>query len=125
MGQYIQDMFTVAMGGGTIRRFGEMAVVTLPDAPLVTSSDALQKAQRWARSRNTSGHEAEDRVQLLAQLETLIAHTDSSSVTRGDPPLLTKLVKRMREEGMDLQVWRIPQPVLDALEAEASAEFDR
>lgn len=125
MGQYIQDMFTVAMGGGTIRRFGEMAVVTLPGAALVTSRDDLQKAQRWARSRNTSGQETEDRVQLLAQLETLIAHADSASVTRGAQPLLTKLVKRMREEGMDLQVWRIPPPVLEALEAEAAAEFDR
>lgn len=117
MGQYIQDLFTVAMGGGSIQRYGEMAVLVLPGAALVTTREDIQKAQRWARGRNTTGSEDEDRRCLLAQLETLIARGDYDCLTRGASDTLARLAKRMRDNGMDLQAWRIPQPVLDALPA--------
>lgn len=112
----------MAMGGGTIRRFRDMAVVTLPDAALVTTRLEIQAAQRWARSRNTTGSEQEDRNCMLAQLQTLIARNDYDCVTRGSSATIARLAKLMRDEGMDLTAWRIPQSALDALPPVAAAD---
>ncbi|HSW14755.1 MAG TPA: hypothetical protein VLI06_18065 [Solimonas sp.] len=115
MGQHIQDLFTVAMGGGTIRRYGEMVVLTLPGVELVTTSDDIQQAQRWARSRNSSGQEQLDRDAMLARLETLIARNESGGPTRGTDDIIARLAKRMRTNEMNLDEWNLPQTVLEVL----------
>lgn len=115
MATYVQDLFTVAMGGGSVRRFGDMAVVILPDASLVTTKQEFQDAQRWARSRNTTGDEVKDRAQMLAQLQTMVASVSGGSDTRGAMPKIARLAGIMRTEGMDLEAWRIPQAILDVL----------
>lgn len=115
MPQFVQDMFTSAMGGGSIRRFGEMAVITLSDTALVTTSQEIQDAQRWARARNATTNARNDRELLLAQLQTLIVGNDTSGDTRGAVAKIGKLAGIMQAEGMDMQAWRLPQVVRDAL----------
>ncbi|HEY0917337.1 MAG TPA: hypothetical protein VGE22_20825 [Solimonas sp.] len=115
MATYVQDLFTVAMGGGSVRRFGGMAVLQLPSIALVTTPQEFQDAQRWARSRNTTGDEAKDRAQMLAQLQTIVAPPGTSLDTRGQATQLVKLAGIMRSEGMDLEAWCFPQAVRDSL----------
>ena len=115
MATYVQDLFTVAMGGGSVRRFGGMAVVQLPSIALVTTPQEFQDAQRWARGRNTSGDEAQDRAQMLARLQTIIAPSGTSLDTRGQANQLTKLAGIMRAEGMDLDAWCFPEAIRESL----------
>ena len=112
---YIPDLFTIAMGGGTIRRFGTMAILTLPGVALVTSRDEMQQLQRWGRARNSSGNEQQDRDELLKQLHTLIARADGSAATRGAPDALSRLARQMQDSGMDIAAWLIPKSVRDHL----------
>lgn len=108
---YIPDLFTIAMGGGTISRFGIMAVLTLPGVAFVTTKQEMQQAQLWGRARLSSGDEQKDRDTLLAQLSNLIARADGSATTRGEPQMLSRLARQMQDSGMDLAAWLIPQPV--------------
>jgi hypothetical protein len=117
MTRVIQDLFTVAMNGGSILRYGRMAVVTLEGTKLVTTCQDIQKAQCWGRSIPTSGVERDDRERLLDQLDTRIGLTDSACPTRGNSDALRKLAIQMRERQMDLDAWSIPLPVIDSLPA--------
>jgi hypothetical protein len=110
-----QDLFTSAMGGGTIRRSRELALVTFRDSVLITTSDDLRKAQLWGRARDASPSEHDDRVSLLLQLDTVITKVDAKEPTRGGPEALARLARLMRESGMNLAEWRLPQSLRDAL----------
>lgn len=121
MSRFIQDLFTAAMGGGTIRRYGDMALVMLPGTALVTTRQNIQHAQRWARALDTSGEPQNDRQRLVDQLETRIARIDQDNTTRGAPDALMQLAVRMRDNNMDLDSWHIPRPVIDALPARKPA----
>lgn len=120
MGHYIQDLFTVAMGGGSIRRFRDMALVELPDVQLVTTVRELHRVQRWARAMPTSGLAAADRKKLLDELSTMIVHADSADATRGAGAALASLARCMRAGGMDLESWKVPQAVRDELATDAT-----
>lgn len=110
-----QDMFTIAMGGGSVRRAGDVVVLAMAGSSMVTTRQDMQKAQCWARSKATTGNAVDDRHGLVAQLDTLIAGLDSGYGTRGPNLSLCRLVRGMQSNGMDLAPWSIPQPVLDEL----------
>ena len=112
---HVPDLFTIAMGGGTISRFGIMAVLTLPGVAFVTTKQEMQQAQLWGRARLSSGDEQKDRSTLLEQLTNLVARADGSATTRGAPDMLSKLVRQMQDSGMDLAAWLIPSAVLAGL----------
>lgn len=114
---YVPDLFTIAMGGGTIRRLGNMAVLMLPNISLVTTREEAQQAQLWGRARNSSGDEQMDRDTLLARFDNLIARADGSATTRGAPDALLRLARQMQDSGMDLAAWLVPQAVRDILPA--------
>ena len=113
MAQYIQDLFTVAMGGGCIRRFRDLVLITLPGVALVTSRQELQQAQCWARGLRATESADEDRARLLDHLQTRIGRVDCSCPTRGSDQAIARLVRLMQTNHMDLGDWRIPQSVLD------------
>ncbi|WP_028081630.1 hypothetical protein [Solimonas soli] len=110
-----QDLFTSAMGGGTIRRASDLALVTFRDAALITTSEELRRAQQWGRARDASANEHDDRLTLLQQLDTMIARAGTAEPTRGEPATIVRLVRKMHESGMNMAEWKIPQPVRDLL----------
>ncbi|HEY0974391.1 MAG TPA: hypothetical protein VGE57_07845 [Solimonas sp.] len=115
MGIVTQDLFTVGMGGGSIRRYGRMSVLVLADTAVITTPQDVQRAQCWGRSIATSGTELQDRERLLDQLDTRVTRDDAACTTRGTPEALMRLVIQMLENGLALAGWQIPQTVLDAI----------
>lgn len=110
-----KDLFTAAMFGGNIRRYGDMVVLALPSMGLVTTQQDMQQAQCWGRSKISSGILHKDRTSLIERIETVIARMNSGCTTRGSNKTIAGLVKIMKSSGMDLDSWVIPKAVLDEL----------
>ena len=68
-----KDLYTAALWGGSVRRYGDMVQLTMPGIGVVTTQQDMQQATSWARSKMASGAINKDRMQLMDRLETLIA----------------------------------------------------
>lgn len=108
MPQVIQDLFTAAIGGGSIVRYRKLAIVRWPGIELVTTDVSLRQAQCWARGVPTSGSSSQDREQLLERLAPRIPALAGGCECRGTAAQLSSLAQTMRAQGLDLQAWRVP-----------------
>ncbi len=110
-----KDLYTAALWGGSVRRYGDMVQLTMPGIGVVTTQQDMQQATSWARSKMASGAINKDRMQLMDRLETLIARQYSGCSTRGGNRTIAGLAKIMASTGMDLESWSIPKAVMDEL----------
>jgi len=110
-----KDLYTAALWGGSVRRYGDMVQLTMPGIGVVTTQQDMQQATSWARSKMASGAINKDRMLLMDRFETLIARQYSGCATRGGNRTIAGLAKIMASTGMDLQSWSIPKVVMDEL----------
>jgi len=108
-----QDLFTSAMSGGNIRRYGEMVVVAMPNMGMVTSHQELRNAQAWARGKLAGGPVHKDRARFVERFETVIGRVGSGCATRGGNKALGALIVIMKQSGMNLDAWMIPRWLMD------------
>ena len=110
-----QDLFTSAMAGGTIRRYGDMTIIAMPSMGIVTTHQNLQQAQSWGRGKLGSAAPHKDRMRFIERFETMIGRVGSGCATRGSNKAVGALVTIMKQSGMDLESWMIPKAVMDEL----------
>ncbi|MGH8481980.1 MAG: hypothetical protein ACRES8_05925 [Nevskiaceae bacterium] len=102
--------------GGRTSRYGEFTVVFMHGCSFITTPMEFMQMQNWARGRGSCGNAPRDRSAFTDRFETMLARIGSGLNTRGNRPLLSRMVKAMKANGLLLEEWNIPHDVHDSVE---------
>ncbi|HSW15166.1 MAG TPA: hypothetical protein VLI06_20120 [Solimonas sp.] len=116
MADRLNLLLSVLSGGGRTSRYGDFVVVTLPAQAFVTTSQEYLQAQTWARARASMGNAQRDRSAFVDRFETVLARNGCGIATKGSRPALARLVKGMKQGGMQIEDWAVPQNINDSVE---------
>ncbi len=97
--------------GYRIKRVDDVVVITMQGAAFATTMRDHTQVQQWARARSSMGNPHRDRTAYCDQHQTLLARNRGGLVTRGSSEALAQLVRTMRESGMSLDEWAVPERV--------------
>jgi hypothetical protein len=96
-------------GGGRTSRYGDYVVVVLQACAFVTTPMEFMQAQTWARAKRASGRPQQDITTFVDRFETTLARNGCGIATKGNRKVLAGIVKSMKANSMEMEVWNVPQ----------------
>ena len=102
--------------GGRSSRYGDFVIIRLQALSFVATAMEFQQVQTWARSRLSQGAAHRDRMAFVDRFETVLARSGGGIATKGSRKVLAALVKNMKQAGLDLEGWLVPQQLEDDIE---------
>lgn len=121
-----KDLLGSAMLGAHTSRYGDVVLVAMQGFAFMTLTIEFQQCQQWARSKQSTGAVQKDRMLLLGRIENLIGRVGSGATTKGNNKVLGMIAKVMKQNGMQLEDWSIPRPVIEEVEAKLrSPDFNK
>lgn len=103
-------------GGCRTARYGDFVIMTLQSAAFAVTAQDLQQAEAWARSRTSLGSTQRDRTCFIDRFETVLARSGSGFATKGARGVLSRIVKGMEQNGIDIKEWSVPHNINESVE---------
>jgi len=103
-------------GGGGTSRYGDFVIVRMPNASFIATPMEMMQLTNWARARMSSGTPQRDRTSFVDRFEVIIGRIGSAISTRGSRPVLARLVKSMKANGLVIGEWSLPHDINDSME---------
>jgi len=91
-----------------IRQGDIVQIVIDGGGALVTTTQEVLQAQKWAGRKPATGNMVSDRGRFLEQITVLISRPGSMLSTRGNTRQVESLAKQMNQGGYDLNEWMLP-----------------
>ena len=107
---------SVFAGGGGTSRYGDFVIVKMTNCWFITTPVEFQQISNWARGRMSSGTPHRDRMAFAERFETVLARSGSALASKGNRPLLARIVKSMKANAVFLEGWNIPHDINDSVE---------
>lgn len=107
---------SIFAGGGGTSRYGDFVIVRMQNASFIVTPMEMMQLTNWARARMTSGTPQRDRTSFIDRFEVIIGRIGSAISTRGSRPVLARLVKSMKANGLVIGEWNIPHDINDSVE---------
>jgi len=104
----------ISTDGRTIL-YGDYVLIVVSGGAFITTPQEFQQVESWARARRSSGVKSKDRTVFVEKFQTVIARRGSGFATRGNPAVITTLVKAMKANETPLADWSIPPEILEAV----------
>lgn len=110
-------LLSVFAGGGRTSRFGDCTLVLVPNMAFATTTQEFNMAERWARSRPSTGNAQRDRTLFTDRMETMLARNGCGLATKGSKPTLRTIIGVLKQSGQDIKAWSVPHNINESMEA--------